>query len=73
MKVLNIVAKAIAAALGVAYALYQTARGVGSPGGEVVLADEWVGIGVNALTTGLLVYLVPNKAAAGEAAEKSSS
>lgn len=53
-------AKAIVAALAAAYALYQTARGAGSDGGEVITVAEWVNIAVAGLTAGGVVYFVPN-------------
>jgi hypothetical protein len=53
--------KAIAAALVAAYALYQTATGQASPGGEAVVVSEWVGVVVTGVTAGLAVWAVPNK------------
>ena len=53
-------AKAITAALVSAYALYQVATGAGSPGGELVVTTEWVGLAVTGIVTGLAVWAVPN-------------
>lgn len=54
-------AKAIMAALVIAYTYYQTARGMASLGGEVVVAAEWVDIAAAGITSGLAVWAVPNK------------
>lgn len=54
-------AKAIMAALVIAYTGYQVARGMASPGGEAILGEEWVDIAASAVTSGLAVWAVPNK------------
>jgi len=55
-------AKAIVAALGVAYGLYVAATGADSAGGVTVVANEWVGIAVTTILTALGVWAVPNAA-----------
>ena len=58
---LSKIAKAITAALGTAYALYQLARGVDSPAAAGITMDEWVGIAVTGAIIGFGVWLVPNE------------
>jgi len=60
MKALNTVAKAITAGVVAAYAIYQVATGAGSPGGELVVTQEWVQVGVTGLVAALAVWAVPN-------------
>lgn len=57
---MNKIAKAIAAAVMVAFALYQTAQGVDSPGGSDIVSDELVTIGVYAAFSFVTTYFVPN-------------
>ena len=53
-------AKAVVAALGVAYGLYSTATLLASAGGTAVTRDEWVNIAVVTIITGFGVWAVPN-------------
>mgnify|MGYP003579740016 CR=1 FL=1 len=53
-------AKAATALLLAAYTGYQAARLGSSPAGEGVTVDEWIGIGVTALTLGFGVWFLPN-------------
>jgi hypothetical protein len=53
-------AKAIAAGLVAAYAVYQIATGAASPAGVGVTFDEWVGIAMATITIAGGTWLVPN-------------
>jgi hypothetical protein len=52
--------KAIGAALGAGYALFNVATGDGSPAGAGVTLNEWVGIAVTVVLVGLATWALPN-------------
>lgn len=54
------IAKAIVGAVLAAYAVWQVARGVASPAGPGVTADEWTDVAVTAVVSFALVWAVPN-------------
>lgn len=53
-------AKALVGLAVAAFGLYQAAKGVDTPGGAGVTADEWVTIAVTSIFTGFGVWAVPN-------------
>lgn len=57
---MSTIAKALVGGLVAAYALYQVATGASSAGGETVVLNEWVGIGITGAIAGLGVWAVPN-------------
>jgi hypothetical protein len=54
-------AKAIVAALVIAYSMFNAAVGVDSPSGTGVTLNEWVGIVVATVISALGVWAVPNR------------
>ena len=57
------IAKALAAGLLGAYAVYQIGRGAESPAGVGLSFDEWVNVISTAITVGFGTWFVPNAAA----------